>query len=358
MVLPQDRGWQTRSSVLALGPHARRHRTMAPVVTVRELRKSYGEVERLHGISFSVEAGQILGFLGTNGAGKTTTIEILEGYRPRSSGEVLVLGVDPASADRAWRNRIGIVLQESELNPVYTVRETLTMFARYFDSPTPIDRTLDVVGLSVNADERIGRLSGGQKRRVDVALGLVGDPDVLFLDEPTTGLDPAARREMWRMIDGLRAEGKTVFLTTHYMDEAAHLSDRIVILRAGAIAAEGTPDELSRSLGRTSDISFLLPPGTTGAEIERAVGTAAAVVSGAVRLRTGSVQRVLARLLRWAEDARVELSNLQVTQPTLDDVFVELAASDDDAPEGSHARDPSDARGAGRARGADERPPR
>ncbi len=304
---------------------------MAPVVTVRELRKSYGEVERLHGISFSVEAGQIFGFLGTNGAGKTTTIEILEGYRSRSSGEVTVLGVDPARADRAWRNRIGIVLQESELNPVYTVRETVTMFARYFDSPTPIRRTLDVVGLSANADERIGRLSGGQKRRVDVALGLVGDPDVLFLDEPTTGLDPAARREMWRMIDGLRTEGKTVFLTTHYMDEAARLSDRIVILRAGAIAAEGTPDELSRSLGRTSDISFALPPGTTRSEIETAVGTAATVESETVRLRTDSVQRVLARLLRWAEDARVELSSLQVTQPTLDDVFVQLAEPDDGA---------------------------
>jgi ABC-2 type transport system ATP-binding protein len=304
---------------------------MAPVVTVRELRKSYGEVERLHGISFSVEAGQIFGFLGTNGAGKTTTIEILEGYRSRSSGEVTVLGVDPARADRAWRNRIGIVLQESELNPVYTVRETVTMFARYFDSPTPIGRTLDVVGLSANADERIGRLSGGQKRRVDVALGLVGDPDVLFLDEPTTGLDPAARREMWRMIDGLRTEGKTVFLTTHYMDEAARLSDRIVILRAGAIAAEGTPDELSRSLGRTSDISFALPPGTTRSEIETAVGTAATVESETVRLRTDSVQRVLARLLRWAEDARVELSSLQVTQPTLDDVFVQLAEPDDGA---------------------------
>ncbi len=312
---------------------------MAPVVAVRELRKSYGELERLHGISFSVEAGQIFGFLGTNGAGKTTTIEILEGYRARTSGEVSVLGVDPARADRAWRNRIGIVLQESELNPVYTVRETVTMFARYFDAPTPIGRTLDVVGLADNADERIGRLSGGQKRRVDVALGLVGDPDVLFLDEPTTGLDPAARREMWRMIDGLRAEGKTVFLTTHYMDEAAHLSDHIVILRAGTIAAEGTPDELSRSLGGTSDISFLLPAGTTTVDIEQAAGAAATVGGGMVRLRTDSVQHVLTRLLRWAEDARVELSALQVTQPTLDDVFVQLAEPDGDAGGGDDAGD-------------------
>ena len=329
---------------------------MAPVVAVRELRKSYGELERLHGISFSVEAGQIFGFLGTNGAGKTTTIEILEGYRARTSGEVSVLGVDPARADRAWRNRIGIVLQESELNPVYTVRETVTMFARYFDAPTPIGRTLDVVGLADNADERIGRLSGGQKRRVDVALGLVGDPDVLFLDEPTTGLDPAARREMWRMIDGLRAEGKTVFLTTHYMDEAAHLSDHIVILRAGTIAAEGTPDELSRSLGGTSDISFLLPAGTTTVDIEQAAGAAATVGGGMVRLRTDSVQHVLTRLLRWAEDARVELSALQVTQPTLDDVFVQLAEPDGDAGGGDGAGGVDDAGGGDDAGDAVEAP--
>jgi ABC-2 type transport system ATP-binding protein len=325
------------------GVSDRKVRNMAPVVAVRELRKSYGELERLHGISFSVEAGQTFGFLGTNGAGKTTTIEILEGYRARTSGEVSVLGVDPARADRAWRNRIGIVLQESELNPVYTVRETVTMFARYFDAPTPIGRILDVVGLADNAGERIGRLSGGQKRRVDVALGLVGDPDVLFLDEPTTGLDPAARRDMWRMIDGLRAEGKTVFLTTHYMDEAAHLSDHIVILRAGTIAAEGTPDELSRSLGRTSDISFLLPAGTTAVDIEQATGAVATVSGGMVRLRTNSVQRVLTHLLRWAEDARVELSGLQVTQPTLDDVFVQLADPDDAGGRDAGGRDAGDA---------------
>lgn len=297
---------------------------------MRGLRKSYGDVERLHGISFSVDAGQIFGFLGTNGAGKTTTIEILEGYRARSAGEVFVLGSDPERVDRAWRNRIGIVLQESELNPVYTVRETVTMFASYFDAPTAIDRTLSVVGLADNADERVGRLSGGQKRRVDVALGLVGDPEVLFLDEPTTGLDPAARREMWRMIEGLRAEGKTVFLTTHYMDEAAHLSDHIVILRAGTIAAEGSPDELRRSLSTASDISFLLPSRMTKCQLEDTLGVDVSVVAEVVRIRTDAVQRALAGLLRWAEEEHVELLQLQVTQPTLDDVFVQLAESDGD----------------------------
>lgn len=303
---------------------------MRSVITVRGLRKSYGDVERLHGISFSVDAGQIFGFLGTNGAGKTTTIEILEGYRARSAGEVFVLGSDPERVDRAWRNRIGIVLQESELNPVYTVRETVTMFASYFDAPTAIDRTLSVVGLADNADERVGRLSGGQKRRVDVALGLVGDPEVLFLDEPTTGLDPAARREMWRMIEGLRAEGKTVFLTTHYMDEAAHLSDHIVILRAGTIAAEGSPDELRRSLSTASEISFLLPSRMTKCQLEDTLGVDVSVVAEVVRIRTDAVQRALAGLLRWAEEEHVELLQLQVTQPTLDDVFVQLAESDGD----------------------------
>ena len=300
---------------------------MQSVIEVRDLHKSYGDVERLHGIDFVVYAGQIFGFLGTNGAGKTTTVEILEGYRSRTSGRVSVLGTDPAQASRAWRNRIGLVLQESELDPVYTVRETVGMFARYFKAPTSIDRTISTAGLSDKGDERIGRLSGGQKRRVDVALGLVGDPEVLFLDEPTTGLDPAARREMWTMIESLRDSGKTVFLTTHYMDEAQHLSDHIVILREGSIAAEGSPDELSRKLGTTSVVSFVLPSGVTPAQLGTAIGASIAVEPGSVRFRTDAVQRDLTTLLDWAHRERLELLNLQVTQPSLDDVFVELAQS-------------------------------
>jgi len=303
---------------------------MQTVIEVRDLRKSYGDVERLHGISFDVQAGQIFGFLGTNGVGKTTTIEILEGYRSRNSGKVSVLGTDPAHAGRAWRNRVGLVLQESELDPVYTVRETVAMFARYFKAPTAIDRTIIAAGLSDRADERIGRLSGGEKRRVDVALGLVGDPEVLFLDEPTTGLDPAARREMWTMIEGLRDAGKTIFLTTHYMDEAQHLSDHIIILRAGSIAAEGSPDELSHKLGSTSIVSFVLPPGLTSAQLGAGIEASMDVNAGLVRFRTDALQRDLAALLRWAEREGVQLLNLQVTQPTLDDVFVELAESPQD----------------------------
>jgi ABC-2 type transport system ATP-binding protein len=223
---------------------------VTPVVEVEELRKSYGGIERIHGISFEVQAGEILGFLGTNGAGKTTTIEILEGYRPRNGGRVSVLGTDPARGDREWRNRIGLVLQTCELNPVYTVSETVSMFARYFQRRTDVRATIAAVGLAEKTDDRIGHLSGGQKRRLDVALGLIGDPEVLFLDEPTTGLDPSARREMWATVSALRDAGKTIFLTTHYMDEAQRLADRIIILRAGEIAAQGTANDLSNSLGK------------------------------------------------------------------------------------------------------------
>jgi ABC-2 type transport system ATP-binding protein len=298
---------------------------MAAVVEVEELHKSYGAVERLHGISFEVQAGEILGFLGVNGAGKTTTIEILEGYRSRDGGRVSVLGVDPAKATREWRNRIGLVLQECELDPVYTVRETVSMFARYFRRPTDITATIAAVGLTEKADDRVGRLSGGQKRRLDVALGLVGDPEVLFLDEPTTGLDPVARREMWSMIEGLRSAGKTVFLTTHYMDEAQHLADRIIILRAGGIAAQGTPDELSETLGYHTEVTFEMPPGVVVQNLLDLLGDQVRVNGPLVRFRTDRVQPDLKVLLDWAQAQGVELTNLQAVRPTLDDVFVQLA---------------------------------
>jgi ABC-2 type transport system ATP-binding protein len=298
---------------------------MAPVVKVEGLRKSYGDVERIHGISFEVEAGEIFGFLGTNGAGKTTTIEILEGYRPRNAGQVSVLGTDPARADRAWRNRIGLVLQECEHDPVYTVREMVSMFARYFQSPTDVVATIGAVGLADKINDRIAHLSGGQKRRLDVALGLIGDPEVLFLDEPTTGLDPAARREMWTMVEGLRDAGKTIFLTTHYMDEAQHLADRIIILRAGEIAAQGTPDELSRSLGNRTEVTFAASEGIVPDHLSTALGALVEIDGSLVRFKTDRVQRDLTLLLAWAEHEKVELVNLQVIRPTLDDVFVQLA---------------------------------
>jgi ABC-2 type transport system ATP-binding protein len=300
---------------------------VAAVVEVQDLRKSYGKVERIHGISFEVQAGEILGFLGTNGAGKTTTIEILEGYRPRDGGRVTVLGVDPAQATRAWRNRIGLVLQECELDPVYSVRETVSMFARYFKEPTDIAATIEAVGLVEKTDERVGHLSGGQKRRLDVALGLIGDPEVLFLDEPTTGLDPVARREMWTMIDGLRQAGKTIFLTTHYMDEAQHLADRIIILREGEIAAQGTADELSSSLGYRTEVTFAPFEGMALAALRASLGAAVRVDDSLVRFESDDVQTDLELLLAWAKDQRAQLANLQVIRPSLDDIFVQLAGA-------------------------------
>ncbi len=300
---------------------------MDAVVSVDGLRKSYGDRERLHGISFDVRTGEILGFLGTNGAGKTTTIEILEGYRSYNAGVVSVLGVDPANATRAWRNRIGLVLQACELDPVYTVRETVAIFARYFRRPTDVGATIEAVGLSAKSDDRVGQLSGGQKRRLDVAVGLVGDPEILFLDEPTTGLDPIARREMWTMIEGLRAAGKTIFLTTHYMDEAQHLADRIIILRAGEIAANGTADELSASLGYRAAVSF----DADGLDLDRlaaAVGRQLVVSESTASFESANVQGDLQSLLDWARDHEVQLANLQAVQPSLDDVFVRLAGDD------------------------------
>jgi ABC-2 type transport system ATP-binding protein len=306
---------------------------MASVVEVEDLHKSYGPVERLHGISFEVQAGEILGFLGVNGAGKTTTIEILEGYRTRDSGRVSVLGTDPAQATRDWRNRIGLVLQECELDPVYTVRETVAMFARYFRQPTDIDATIGAVGLSEKMSDRVGRLSGGQKRRLDVALGLVGDPAVLFLDEPTTGLDPVARREMWTMIEGLRRAGKTIFLTTHYMDEAQHLADRIIILRAGVIAAQGTADELSATLGYRTEITFEPYAGFEVGRLAVSLGVDVKMVDSLVRFTTNRAQADLKVLLDWAQTEGAELTNLQAIRPSLDDVFVRLAGDGSDRAE-------------------------
>jgi ABC-2 type transport system ATP-binding protein len=255
--------------------------TAGPVITVAGLHKSYGRHEAVKGIDFEVAAGEIFGLLGTNGAGKTTTIEILEGYRRRSAGDVQVLGLDPSRPTRAWRERIGLVLQESEVDPVYTVREIVGMFARYYTKPRNVDDTITLVGLHEQRDTRVGQLSGGQKRRVDVALGIVGDPDLVFLDEPTTGFDPQARRDAWNMIQGLRDLGKTILLTTHYMDEAQHLADRLTICatvsssrrgrrrssRNGRVAAPSSgsccrPGSTARSCARSPAVSRPRSPAT------------------------------------------------------------------------------------------------
>jgi ABC-2 type transport system ATP-binding protein len=297
-------------------------------ITVNGLRKSYGEHEAVGGIDFEVGTGEVFGFLGPNGAGKTTTIEILEGYRERSSGEVSVLGVDPAHPTREWRDKIGLVLQECEFEPLLTVRETLTLFASFFSEPRPVDEAIELVGLTEKRDARIGSLSGGQKRRADVAVGLIGDPDLVFLDEPTTGFDPTARRDAWNMIEGLKELGKTVFLTTHYMDEAQHLADRVAILRDGEIVAQGHPGELSGAIGQTTMIRFRIPDGRNPEEIRSAVGAAVEVSGNEASIRSEYPQRDLYRLLGWAESQRLELQALEVSPPSLEDVFLELTGEE------------------------------
>ncbi len=273
-------------------------------ISVRGLRKAYGGQEAVRGIDFEVAAGEVFGFLGPNGAGKTTTIEILEGYRERSGGEVSVLGVDPAQPTRAWRERVGLVLQECELDPLLTVREAVDLFATFYRAPRPVDETIDLVGLAPKRNARIGSLSGGQKRRVDVAIGIVGDPDLIFLDEPTTGFDPTARRDAWNMIEGLKALGKTVFLTTHYMDEAQHLADRVAILRDGRIVGQGSIGELSKQLKPTTTIECVLDGQRISIESERP-------------------QEDLRRLFAQAEELDTELAELEVRRPNLEDVFLE-----------------------------------
>jgi ABC-2 type transport system ATP-binding protein len=300
------------------------NRALDAAISVRGLRMAYGGHEAVRGIDFDVHRGEVFGFLGTNGAGKTTTIEILEGYRRRTGGDVSVLGVDPAHPTAAWRERIGLVLQDSELDPMLTVRETVSLFAAFYRSPRPVDETIDLVGLGDHRDVRVGRLSGGQRRRADVAVGIVGNPDLVFLDEPTTGFDPSARRGAWNMIEGLKQLGTTIFLTTHYMDEASHLADRVTILRRGEIVATGSPDELGRS--RDTVVRFRLPANVTPQALSDVVGGPVDTSAGMISMTTADPQRTLFRLCAWAERESVELAGIEVERPTLEDVFLELTA--------------------------------
>jgi ABC-2 type transport system ATP-binding protein len=293
-------------------------------ISVRGLRKSYGANEAVRGIDLDVRRGEVFAFLGPNGAGKTTTVEILEGYRSRSAGRVEVLGSDPASAGRAWRGRVGIVLQECRMEPKLTVRETLDMYAGYYRRPRDVAETIELIGLGEHAGARAGELSGGQQRRLDVGVALVGDAELLFLDEPTTGFDPSARRHFWQVISGLRELGKTVLLTTHYMEEAQALADRVAIIVAGSIVATGSPDDLGGREQAQSEISFVLPKGMTAGRLPGPAAGAVAAANGRMLLRTDQPIAVLNSLTGWALEQGVPLGQLEVRRPSLEDVYLEL----------------------------------
>ena len=277
---------------------------MSTAVAVSELRKAYGEVEAVRDISFEIASGEIFGLLGPNGAGKTTTVEILEGYRKRDAGSVTVLGLDPARAGDSWREQIGVVLQSSAMYQTLSVAESLALFAGYFERPRDVDEVVQLIGLEEKRDARVRTLSGGQRRRLDLGLALVGDPDLLFLDEPTTGFDPQARRRAWESISSLRSLGKTILLTTHYLDEAERLCDRVAVLRDGRIAAIGRPGELTGALPPT-EIRYR----RNGREVV---------------LRTDEPTRVLNELTQTALAEGRELEALEVRRPSLEEVYLSL----------------------------------
>jgi ABC-2 type transport system ATP-binding protein len=292
-------------------------------VSVKNLRKSYGSLKAVADVSFTVEPGEIFALLGPNGAGKTTTIEILEGFRNRDSGGVQVLGVDPGSrpTQRWLRSRMGIVLQELAVEPALSVRQALARNAGYYPSPRPVDEVLDMVGLAGKAEARVKTLSGGQQRRLDVGLGIVGNPELLFLDEPTTGLDPSGRRDSWDLIRKLASEGTTVLLTTHYMDEVEALADQVAVLNNARIVATGTPASLGGRDAGAVTIRFVLPDGISASDLPVPVH---AESDGHVEIHTEDELPVLHALSGWALDRNLRLPGLSVARTTLEDVYLQL----------------------------------
>jgi ABC-2 type transport system ATP-binding protein len=309
-------------------PHLARHAVTRQaggrVISVRGLRMKYGGFEAVRGVDFDVDHGEILAFLGPNGAGKTTTTEILEGFRRRTGGEVTVLGEDPGRSSAAWRGRIGVVLQVNAPEKLLTVRECLAMYAGYYRKPLAVDHVLDLVGLKDKAASRCEQLSGGQQRRLDVGLAIIGDPELIFLDEPTTGFDPSARHMAWDVVRGLRDLGKTIFLTTHFMDEAENLADRILILAAGKIVAEGTPDTIGGREQDASVITFTLPPGVAPDQLPPLPVPVHIERNGRAEIVAPDPMPVLYALSSWAVQFQFPVHDIAVRRPSLEDIYLRL----------------------------------
>lgn len=297
------------------------------VIEVRDLVKYYGDVRAVDGIDLSVEAGEVFSLLGPNGAGKSTTVEILEGYRSKTSGSVSVLGYDPVQAQRAYKERIGIVLQETAIEEQLTVSEAIDNYGSMYPNRRPTGELIELVGLEEKTDARIRTLSGGQRRRLELALGIVGDPELIFLDEPTTGFDPSARRHAWSIVENLTSLGKTVLLTTHYMDEAQFLADRVAVMAKGRIVAEGPPD----TLGGRATAGTLITFSSEGKSMEGLPAKDFSVAeNGGVVVHTTDPTGDLYRITGWAIDHGVDLASLTVSQPSLEDIYLELTGEEAD----------------------------
>ena len=300
------------------------------IVVVEDLHKRYGDNHAVRGLSLTIEEGEVFAVVGPNGAGKTSTVEILEGHRTRTSGRVEVLGFDPESGGRAYRERIGIVLQEAGMDERFTVRELVSLYAGFYPAPRAVDEVIELVGLTGKADERTKTLSGGQRRRVDLALGLIGDPELLYLDEPTTGFDPSARRQAWDVVAGLCEVGKTVVLTTHYMEEAYRLADRVAVVARGELVALGTPEELvARTSAGRSVLRFLLPTGVSGSELPQLDGEVE-LDDQRVVVRSLALTADLHTVTGWAGARGIELDGLALERGSFEDTYLELIGAGED----------------------------
>jgi len=301
-----------------------------PAITVRGLTKHYGDLRAVDGVDLTIEAGEVFALLGPNGAGKTTSVEIMEGHRTRTAGSVDVLGFDPASGGRAFRSRIGIVLQQTALERELEVVEALETYAACYPRRRDVDEVIAIVGLEEKRRARIKTLSGGQQRRLELALGIVGDPDLIFLDEPTTGFDPSARRQAWGLIDNLRSLGKTILLTTHYMDEAHNLADRVAVIARGRIVAEGAPESIGGRSEANATIRFQAH-GIAPGELPEVARAGLRGATGEVAIETATPTEVLGGLTAWAVNRGIELDGLLVERPSLEDVYLELTDEGADA---------------------------